>query len=71
MVKNSTCIKGGRIILENEVLIGKVLIFNGKIVDILDEEIFKNMPSTQEMKIINANEKYVSPGFTKELRIKR
>ena len=63
MDKNITCIKGGKIILENEVLVGKVLIFNDKIVDILDEENFAKKSSNHEMKIIDAYGKYVSPGF--------
>ncbi|MDD2510642.1 MAG: N-acetylglucosamine-6-phosphate deacetylase [Syntrophomonas sp.] len=57
------CIKSGKIILENEVLVGKVLIFNDKIVDILDEENFAKKSPTHEMKIIDAGGKYVSPGF--------
>jgi N-acetylglucosamine-6-phosphate deacetylase len=63
MDKNITCIKGGKIILETEVLVGKVLIFNDKIVDILDEKNFAQQSLTHEMKIIDANGKYVSPGF--------
>ncbi|MDD4835471.1 MAG: N-acetylglucosamine-6-phosphate deacetylase [Lutispora sp.] len=63
MDKNITCIRGGKIILENEVLVGKVLIFNDKIIDILDEENFAKKSPTHEMKIIDANGKYVSPGF--------
>ena len=58
-----TAIKGGKIILENEVLVGKVLIFDDKIVDILDEENFAKKSPTHEMKIIDADGKYVSPGF--------
>jgi N-acetylglucosamine-6-phosphate deacetylase len=61
--KTITCIKGGKIILENEVLVSKVLIFNDKIVDILDEENFAKKSPTHEMKIIDAHGKYVSPGF--------
>ncbi|PKM77161.1 MAG: N-acetylglucosamine-6-phosphate deacetylase [Firmicutes bacterium HGW-Firmicutes-15] len=63
MDTNITCIKGGKIILENEVLVCKVLIFNDKIIDILDEENFTKKSPTHEMKIIDANGKYVSPGF--------
>jgi N-acetylglucosamine-6-phosphate deacetylase len=63
MDKIITCIKGGKIILEKEVLVGKVIIFNDKIVDILDEENFAQKTSTHEKKIIDANGKYVSPGF--------
>lgn len=50
------CIVNGKIILENEVLENKVLVFDEKIVDILDEA-----PSNCE--IIDAQGKYVSPGF--------
>jgi len=64
LYKNVTCIKGGKIILENEVLENKVLIFNDKIVDILDEEDLEKMGSTHKIKqIIDAHGKYISPGF--------
>lgn len=63
MDKNITCIKGGKIILENEVLAGKVLIFNDKIIDILDGKNFEKKSPTQEIKIIDAHGEYVSPGF--------
>jgi len=63
MDKETKYIKGGKIVLENEVLTGKVLIFNDKIVDILDEESFEKMSLIQEIKIIDAKGKYVSPGF--------
>ncbi|MDD2497223.1 MAG: N-acetylglucosamine-6-phosphate deacetylase [Desulfitobacteriaceae bacterium] len=58
-----TCIKGGKIILPNEILVGKVIIFNDKIVDILDEENFEQQSLSHEIKIIDAQGKYVSPGF--------
>jgi N-acetylglucosamine-6-phosphate deacetylase len=61
--KNITCIKGGKIILENQVLMNKVLIFNEKIVDILDEEDFEKKCMAHVMNIIDAHGKYVSPGF--------
>lgn len=61
--KNITCIKGGNIILENEVLMNKVLIFNDKILDILDEEDFEKKGMAQVMNTIDAHGKYVSPGF--------
>jgi len=61
--KNITCIKGGKIILENEVLLNKVLIFNDKITDILDTEDFGKNGMSQVMNIIDAQGKYVSPGF--------
>jgi N-acetylglucosamine-6-phosphate deacetylase len=64
MNEKITCIKNGKIILENEVLDNKILIFSDKIVDILDEEKFEKQGLTQEMKeIIDAHGKYVSPGF--------
>lgn len=63
MDKNITCIKGGKIILENEVLVKKNLIFSDKIIDILDEENFIKNNSANEMKIIDACGKYVAPGF--------
>lgn len=64
MSKNINCIKNGKIILENEVLENKVLIFSDKIVDILDEEKFEKQRLAQEMnEIIDAQGKYVSPGF--------
>lgn len=50
------CIVNGKIILENEILENKVLVFDEKIVDILDE-----VPNACE--IIDAQGKYVSPGF--------
>ena len=50
------CIINGKIILENEILENKVLVFDEKIVDILDE-------SPNNCEIIDAQGKYVSPGF--------
>jgi N-acetylglucosamine-6-phosphate deacetylase len=64
MDKNIACIKGGRIILENEVLQGKVIIFSDKIIDILDCGIYEDSgwaPKINE--VIDAQGKYVSPGF--------
>jgi len=61
--KKITCIKGGKIILENKVLVNKVVIFGDKIVDILDEEDFEKKGMAQIMKTIDAHGKYVSPGF--------
>ena len=60
MYKNITCIKDGKIILENEVIENKVIIFNDKIVDILDEKVIK---PEEINKIIYANGNYISPGF--------
>lgn len=50
------CIINGKIILENEILENKVLVFDEKVVDILDE-------SPNNCEIIDAQGKYVSPGF--------
>lgn len=50
------CIINGKIILENEILENKVLVFEEKIVDILDE-------APNNCEIIDAQGKYVSPGF--------
>jgi len=58
------CIKNGKIILEDQVLENKVLIFNDKIVDIIDVEYFNDQViSKKVLKIIDAEGKYVSPGF--------
>ncbi len=50
------CIINGKIILENEILENKVLVFDEKIVDILDE-------APNNCEIIDVQGKYVSPGF--------
>lgn len=64
MDENITCIKGGRIILENEVLEGKVIIFSDKIIDILDCGIYEESDWALKCnKVIDAQGKYVSPGF--------
>lgn len=64
MEKNIKCIKNGKIILANEVLEGKVLVFSNKIVDILDEEEFEKQGLAEKVsEIIDAHGKYVSPGF--------
>lgn len=64
MDKNITCIKGGRIILENGVLQGKVIIFSDKIIDILDCGIYEESEWAENSnKVIDAQGKYVSPGF--------
>lgn len=64
MDKNIICIKGGKIILENEVIENKVLVFTNKIVDILNEEEFEKMSLNESIdEIIDAHGKYVSPGF--------
>ena len=63
MAEKITCITGGKIILEDKILSNKVLLFNEKIVDILDEENLEKKYSTVEFKTINAYGKFVSPGF--------
>ncbi|MEG1312082.1 MAG: N-acetylglucosamine-6-phosphate deacetylase [Romboutsia sp.] len=50
------CIVNGKVILENEILDNKVLIFDEKIIDIANE-----VP--EECEIIDAKGKYISPGF--------
>ena len=50
------CIVNGKIILENDILENKVLVFDDKILDILDE-------APKNCEIIDAKGKYVSPGF--------
>ena len=50
------CIVNGKIILENGILENKVLVFDDKILDILDE-------APKNCEIIDAKGKYVSPGF--------
>ena len=73
MDKNLNCIKGGKIILEKEILYGKVLLYDDKIIDILDEESFEEDFFGEDcfdhnrlkkgVNIIDAHGKYVSPGF--------
>ncbi|HZK87633.1 MAG TPA: N-acetylglucosamine-6-phosphate deacetylase [Anaerovoracaceae bacterium] len=63
MDNNIKCIMGGKIILENEILYDKVLLYNDKIIDILDKESFVKNRLDEEIKIIDAHGKYVSPGF--------
>ncbi|RDY25864.1 N-acetylglucosamine-6-phosphate deacetylase [Romboutsia weinsteinii] len=50
------CIVNGKILLENQILENKVLVFGKKIVDITDEVV-------DGYEIIDANGKYVSPGL--------
>ncbi|OAA93129.1 N-acetylglucosamine-6-phosphate deacetylase [Clostridium coskatii] len=64
MYEDSKCIINGKIILENEVIENKVLVFREKVVDILDKEIFEKQGLSEKMnEIIDAGGKYVSPGF--------
>lgn len=51
-------IKNGRLILENEILCGKAIVFTDKILDIIDE---KDIPDGAE--VIDAKGGYISPGF--------
>lgn len=58
------CIKNGRLILEDELLEHKVLIFNETIVDILDEEEFEKKGLYRKTgEVIDAEGKYISPGL--------
>ncbi|MBK5246129.1 MAG: N-acetylglucosamine-6-phosphate deacetylase [Peptostreptococcaceae bacterium] len=57
------CIIGGKIILENEILYGKVLLYSNKIIDIIDEESFVKNILNEGIKTIDVHGKYVSPGF--------
>lgn len=63
MDKQLKCIKGGKIILEDSVLEGKIIIFNAKILDIIDEKDFGEWSSPNQVTIIEAQGQYVSPGF--------
>lgn len=64
MCKNYKCIKNGKIILENEVLENKAIIFDDKIVDIFEEEqLMKYKENFKIDEIIDAGGKYISPGF--------
>ena len=51
-------IKNGKIILENEIVLGKAVLFNDKIVGIVDEN---EIPA--DARIVDAEGGYVSPGF--------
>ncbi len=53
-------IVNGKIIIGNEILENKVLLFEKKIVDILDR---KNIYLSKDYQIIDAKGLYVSPGF--------
>lgn len=63
MNKNIFCIKNGKIILEDQVLLGKIIIFDDKIVGILDEENFEKNSMNHKIEMIDAHGKFVSPGF--------
>ncbi|WP_373899532.1 N-acetylglucosamine-6-phosphate deacetylase [Haloimpatiens sp. FM7315] len=54
----------GKIILEDKVLKNKALIFNEKIIDLIDEDkIEEYLKRVKDPKIIDAKNNYVSPGF--------
>ncbi|KOR27064.1 N-acetylglucosamine-6-phosphate deacetylase [Clostridium sp. L74] len=53
-------IVNGKIIVENKILEDKVLLFEEKIVSILDKQ---NVNLNEDVEIIDAKELYVSPGF--------
>lgn len=63
MSKLSTCIIGGKIILEDQVLMDKVLIFDDKIADIMAIDDFNLLQSGQDLNIIDAHGDFISPGF--------
>ncbi|HCU08410.1 MAG TPA: N-acetylglucosamine-6-phosphate deacetylase [Clostridiales bacterium] len=64
MVKGrARCIKGGRIVLENQILLESVLIFEDTILSVVDEKEFFRHHAAPDMEIIDAKGKYVSPGF--------
>lgn len=58
-----SCLIGGKIILEDEVLTGKALIYNDKILDIVDEKILEKKQATGELFTIDVQGRYISPGF--------
>lgn len=56
----------GKIVTEETILDGKTLIFNNKILDIIDEEMlekYKIHNFNKEIEIIDAGGKYIGPGF--------
>lgn len=63
MTKNIACIVNGKIILEHQVLLDKVLVFDEKILKIIDREAFTKADFGKDCRIIDANGKFVSPGF--------
>jgi len=63
MNKEISCITGGRIILENEIIDNKAIVFDNKIIDILDKDIFKQKYDSKKIALIEAEGKYISPGF--------
>ena len=63
MANSTTCIIGGKIILEDRVLTGMVLIFDDKIIDMIDFADFSKSRFAQNSTVIDAHGSYVSPGF--------
>jgi N-acetylglucosamine-6-phosphate deacetylase len=63
MANPTTCIIGGKIILDKSVITDKALIFDDKIIAILDVDDFEKTRFAQNSLVINANGFYVSPGF--------
>lgn len=57
-------ITGGKIITRESVLNNKALIFDKKIIDIIDnDKVDKFLSCNKNVEVINANGQYVSPGF--------
>ncbi len=52
------CIVNGKIVMSQEILVGKAIIFNEKILEIIDES-----EVDKDIEVIDAKGKYVSPGF--------
>lgn len=63
MTKRATCIRGGKIILEKGILSDKVLLFDDKIIGILDPEELHRMAPDDGIMVVDAHGDYVSPGF--------
>lgn len=64
MNKKFKCIKNGKLILENRILENKILVFNEKIVDILDEYEFEKQGLSEKIdETIDAQGNFVSPGL--------
>ncbi|MFD3158053.1 N-acetylglucosamine-6-phosphate deacetylase [Haloimpatiens sp. FM7330] len=53
----------GKIITKNDVLYEKVLLFNEKIIDIINKSEFEILKKSENVEIIDAKDLYVSPGF--------
>lgn len=57
---NMKCITNGRIILPNQILDGMAILFDTKIIDIIEQEDLKNYV---DLEIIDVEGRYVSPGL--------